>query len=74
MAGIVLEDLPQFILTTYIDFTFSGGITPAGMLNICSSLTSLINRATTRYDDIIQEDAFDQTELTTVYESMGEGL
>mmetsp|Transcript_14223 Transcript_14223/g.34375 ORF Transcript_14223/g.34375 Transcript_14223/m.34375 type:complete len:194 (+) Transcript_14223:105-686(+) len=72
MAGILLEDLPQFILTAWIDFTFSGGFTPAGVLNICSSMTSLVNRATTRYDDILDEDknAYSQTELGTVYESM----
>ena len=46
--SIILEDVPQFILTVYIDFTFSGGLTPAGMMNICSSLTALVCRATTR--------------------------
>mmetsp|Transcript_20092 Transcript_20092/g.43616 ORF Transcript_20092/g.43616 Transcript_20092/m.43616 type:complete len:207 (+) Transcript_20092:110-730(+) len=72
LAAIVLEDLPQFILTTWIDFTFSGGFTPAGVLNICSSMTALINRATTSYDDIEQkdEDAFPKLEMDTVYERM----
>lgn len=72
-AAIVFEDLPQFILTAWIDFTFSGGLTPAGMLNICSSLTALINRATTRYDDIVseeEEDAFPTFQMGSTYERM----
>ena len=69
MAGIILEDLPQFVLTTYIDFTFSGGWTPAGVMNICSSLTSLVNRSTTRYDQIENENE-EEVKLDTVYEQM----
>lgn len=62
------EDLPQFVLTAYIDYTFSGGLTPAGMMNICSSLTALVNRSTARYDEIVEEDA--NADLGTVYEEM----
>lgn len=71
MAGILFEDLPQFGLTTYIDFTFSGGLTPVGVMNICSSMTALINRATTRYDQILEEDEEDDdvSKLGT-YEAM----
>lgn len=70
LGGIILEDLPQFILTTYIDFTFSGGFTPAGVMNICSSLTALVNRSTTRYDQIIEEEDGndDVSRMGTVYE------
>lgn len=71
LAALILEDLPQFILTVYIDFTFSGGLTPAGMLNICSSMTAFVNRATTRYDEIVVEDDNDDvSKLGTVYEAM----
>ena len=37
-------------------------------MNICSSMTALINRATTRYDEILEEDD-DAFELGTVYEA-----
>lgn len=73
LAAVVFEDFPQFILTVYIDYTFAGGLTPAGMLNICSSLTALINRATTRYDQIEAEpepDNDEESKLGTVYEAM----
>mmetsp|Transcript_18679 Transcript_18679/g.40082 ORF Transcript_18679/g.40082 Transcript_18679/m.40082 type:complete len:202 (-) Transcript_18679:161-766(-) len=71
LATIFLEDLPQFVLTAYIDFTFSGGLTPAGMLNICSSLTALINRATTRYDEVLEDNDDDGlSKMSTVYEAM----
>ncbi|KAL3811020.1 hypothetical protein ACHAXA_010281 [Cyclostephanos tholiformis] len=56
MLGIVMEDVPQFAMTVWIDYTFTGGISPAGMLNICSSLTAIVNRMTMRYDEINQED------------------
>lgn len=71
-SGIIMEDIPQFILTTWIDFTFTGGWTPAGVLNICSSMTALINRVTTRYDEIEEEneEGYDDVELGTVYEAM----
>mmetsp|Transcript_34938 Transcript_34938/g.78748 ORF Transcript_34938/g.78748 Transcript_34938/m.78748 type:complete len:182 (-) Transcript_34938:444-989(-) len=57
LVGILCEDLPQLILTAYIDyFTFSGGLTPSGMMNICSSLTALINRMTIKYDEYESEE------------------
>ena len=68
LASVVLEDLPQFVLTAYVDSRM-GGLTPAGMLNICSSLTALVNRATTRYDEIQKEEE-DGAGLGTVYEAM----
>ncbi|KAL3785384.1 hypothetical protein ACHAW5_007861 [Stephanodiscus triporus] len=55
MVSIILEDVPQFLMTTFIDYTFAGGLTPAGMLNICSSVTALVNRSTMRYDEIVKE-------------------
>lgn len=63
MLGIIMEDVPQFVLTVWIDYTFTGGISPAGMLNICSSLTAIVNRLTMRYDEIIKEN--DDVELGT---------
>ena len=58
LVGILFEDLPQLILTAYIDyFTFSGGLTPSGMMNICSSLTALINRITMKYDEYEREES-----------------
>jgi hypothetical protein len=56
MLGIILEDVPQFLMTAFIDYTFAGGLTPAGMLNICSSVTALVNRSTMKYDEIVRED------------------
>lgn len=71
LAGILFEDLPQFILTAYIDYSFSGGLTSVGMMNICSSFNGLIIRATTRYDEIVEEDGEDDaSKLGTVYEAM----
>lgn len=55
MLSVVLEDVPQFIMTAWIDYTFTGGLSPAGMLNICSSVTGIVNRLTSRYDEIIEE-------------------
>jgi hypothetical protein len=55
MLSVVMEDVPQFIMTVWIDYTFTGGLSPAGMLNICSSVTGIVNRLTTRYDEIIEE-------------------
>lgn len=54
--SIILEDLPQFGLVVYIDYTFAGGLTPAGVMNICSSVPALVNRATRRVDEIEMED------------------
>ncbi|KAL7539794.1 hypothetical protein ACHAWF_011160 [Thalassiosira exigua] len=75
LISIFVEDVPQFVLTTYIDFTFAGGLTPAGMMNICSSLTSLVNRSTSRYDQILEEDEDGagengKSELGTTYKAM----
>lgn len=55
MLSVVTEDVPQFIMTAWIDYTFAGGLSPAGMLNICSSVTGIVNRLTSRYDEIIEE-------------------
>jgi hypothetical protein len=55
MLSVVTEDVPQFIMTAWIDYTFTGGLSPAGMLNICSSVTGIVNRLTSRYDEIIEE-------------------
>ena len=63
MLGIVMEDVPQLVMTVWIDQTFTGGISPAGMLNICSSVTAIVNRLTMRYDEIMKED--DDVELGT---------
>jgi hypothetical protein len=43
MSLILLHHVPQFILTMSIDLTFSGGVTWAGWLNICSSMVVLVN-------------------------------
>lgn len=58
LANILLEDFPQLALTTYIDYSYVGGLTPIGVMNICSSLTALVNRLTARYDEIEEEDSF----------------
>mmetsp|Transcript_2770 Transcript_2770/g.4303 ORF Transcript_2770/g.4303 Transcript_2770/m.4303 type:complete len:202 (-) Transcript_2770:58-663(-) len=52
LLGIVLEDLPQFVLTCYIDYNLVGSLSPAAVLNICSSLSALVVRLTSRYEDI----------------------
>ena len=43
MSLILLHHVPQFILTMSIDLTFSGDVTWAGWLNICSSMVALVN-------------------------------
>ena len=43
MSLILLHHVPQFILTMSIYLTFSGGVTWAGWLNICSSVVALVN-------------------------------
>jgi len=67
LAATLLEDVPQLLLTAYIDYGFSGKITPAGMLNISSSLNALVNRATSKYDDIVYEE---KNEDGDAYEAM----
>ena len=60
LMSILLEDLPQFCLVLYIDYTFAGGLTPSGVMNICSSIPALINRATRRVDEIeVENDVMD---------------
>jgi hypothetical protein len=46
-------------MTAWIDYTFTGGLSPAGMLNICSSVSGIVNRLTSRYDEIVQEEEGD---------------
>lgn len=73
MVAILLEDIPQFVMTTWIDFTFMGGLTPLGVLNICSSLTALVNRFTTRYEEIEEENESNgenEMEMGSVYKKM----
>ncbi|KAL7495688.1 hypothetical protein ACHAWT_006870 [Skeletonema menzelii] len=55
LLGIVLEDIPQFVLTCYIDYNLIGSLSPAGVLNICSSLSSLVVRLTSRYEEVQDE-------------------
>ena len=55
ILSVCVEDVPQFIMTAWIDYTFTGALSPAGMLNICSSVTGIVNRLTSRYDEVIQE-------------------
>ena len=74
LAAILLEDVPQFVITTWIDYTFTGGLTPSGMLNICSSLTALVNRMTTRYEEVENESKYDEEMGGTVYEKMKDGV
>jgi len=67
LVALLLEDLPQLLLTAYIDYGFSGQLSQAGMLNICSSLNALVNRITSRYDEIKYEDNNDNDD---VYKAM----
>ncbi|KAL3805156.1 hypothetical protein HJC23_003384 [Cyclotella cryptica] len=57
LASILLEDIPQILLSVYMDHRFVGTLTPAGMLNICSSVNGLVNRLTSHYEEI-KEDVF----------------
>jgi hypothetical protein len=59
MFSILAEDVPQFVMTAWINYTFTGGLSPAGMLNICSSVSGIVNRLTLRYDEIVQEEEGD---------------
>lgn len=56
LLSIILEDLPQSCMVVYIDYTFAGGLTPAGVMNICTSVPALVNRATRRVDEIEEEE------------------
>ena len=47
LSLVLLHHVPQFILTTYTDLTFLGGYSAAGVLNICSSMSALINTLAT---------------------------
>jgi len=55
-AGILIEDLPQFLLAAYIDINVVGTLTPAAVLTICSSLSALVVRMTSRYEEVRDED------------------
>ena len=56
LLSIVLEDIPQFVLTCYIDYNLIGSLSPAGVMNICSSLSSLVVRLTSRYEEVQDEE------------------
>lgn len=43
MSLILMHHVPMFVLTTYTDLTFLGMFSAAGVLNICSSMSALIN-------------------------------
>ena len=55
LLGVVLEDFPQFVLTFYIDSKLVGSVTPVAVLNICTSLSSLVSRLTSRYEEVRDE-------------------
>ncbi len=55
LLGILLEDLPQFVLTCYIDYKIIGTLTPIAVMNICSSLSALVVRLTSRYEEVRDE-------------------
>ncbi|KAL3765211.1 hypothetical protein ACHAWU_010402 [Discostella pseudostelligera] len=60
LMSIILEDLPQFCLVFYIDYSYAGGLTPSGVMNICSSVPAFVNRATRKIDEIeAEEDTMD---------------
>lgn len=67
LLGIVLEDLPQFVLTCYIDYNLVGSLTPAAVMNICSSLSALVVRLTSRYEQV-QDDENDNDKLKPIVE------
>ena len=69
LLSIILEDLPQFGLVLYIDYTFAGGLTPSGVMNICSSVPALVNRATRRVDEIEMEDSVMDGDVIDIYKS-----
>ncbi|KAL7439235.1 hypothetical protein ACHAXM_007847 [Skeletonema potamos] len=56
LLGILIEDLPQFLLAAYIDINVVGTLTPAAVLTICSSLSALVVRMTSRYEEVRDED------------------
>lgn len=67
LLGIVLEDVPQFVLTCYIDYNLVGSLTPAAVMNICSSLSALVVRLTSRYEQV-QDDKNDNDKLKPIVE------
>eukprot|EP00956_Cyclotella_meneghiniana_P027710 scaffold62806_cov74-Cyclotella_meneghiniana.AAC.7 len=56
LAAIVLEDIPQILFTLYMEQYLIGELSAVGMLNICSSVSGMVNRLTASYDG--KEDVF----------------
>lgn len=55
LLEVILEDIPQLILTAYIDLHFSGALSPKGVLNISSSMFALVMRLTTHYEEEVEQ-------------------
>ena len=69
LLGVVLEDLPQFVLTCYIDYNLVGSLTPAAVMNICTSLSALVVRLTSRYEEVqVQDGKNDNDKLKPILE------
>lgn len=67
LLGIMLEDVPQFVLTCYIDYNLVGSLTPAAVMNICSSLSAFVVRLTSRYEQV-QDDKNNDDKLKPIVE------
>ncbi len=67
--SIILEDLPQFCLVIYIDYSYAGGLTPSGVMNICSSVPALVNRATRKVDEIEAEEDTVDGDVIDIYKN-----
>ena len=68
-ALIVVNQMPQIILTTVIDLFFMGHPTFSGTLNVLTSVCALVNTCmTTSYADIMEKDVVpdDVSEVTSI--------
>lgn len=55
-AGVLLEDIPQIVLTTMIDMIYLGSFTAPGVANIAASMHDALTKIRSLLDDDIDED------------------
>lgn len=55
-AGVLMEDIPQIVLTSMIDIFYLGSFTIPGVVNIAASIHSALTKVRALVDDDIDED------------------
>mmetsp|Transcript_439 Transcript_439/g.876 ORF Transcript_439/g.876 Transcript_439/m.876 type:complete len:248 (-) Transcript_439:158-901(-) len=72
LASIFFQDIPQIVFTFYFDRRYFGQVlTSVGVLNVCSSVNAIVNKATTHYEELAAEEE-DKFVIITNYEAMPE--